>query len=257
MKVGIALSGGGARGIVHIGALQALKENEIIPDLLAGTSAGSLAGAFYASGASTEKMMDFVKDNSLLKLFSFSWAKGGITDLSNLRKKLTQYLDVSTFEELAIPLTVAISNLNTGKVEYVSEGPLLDVITASCSIPVIFKPLKINGSQYVDGGLLANAPVKPLIRKSDFIIGINLVPRVDVPDEELSSILQVAQRCFDLAALNNIKPQLELCDMVIEPKNLKHYDRFNVNQMDELYLMGYDETMKMMPDIKHKMYLKS
>ena len=104
---------------------------------------------------------------------------------------------------------------------------------------------------------MANTPVQPLIRKCDFIIAVNLVPRVEVEPNELNSIFDIAQRCFDLAALNNINPHLKKSDIIIEPKLLQNYGRFNVKEIDDLYQLGYQETMKMMPDIKHKMYLKS
>lgn len=257
IKIGIALSGGGVRGIVHIGVLAALHEHDIYPDIVSGASAGSLAGVYYCSGKTIEEMMRFVTQNSFFKMFSFGFRRGGISSMRRLKRKLKKYIDARTFEELELPLSVAISNLNTGKVEYIDSGELLDVIVASCSVPILFKPVKIGDYKFVDGGLLANAPVQPLLGKANFTIAVNLIPRVEVSNKDLNSLLGVAMRCFDLSALNNINPHLKKCDIIIEPKLLYRYSRFSVKNVEELFNLGYDEAINMMDDIKHKIYLKT
>ncbi len=253
LKIGLALSGGGARGAVHIGVIKALREEGVEPDIIAGTSAGSIAGALLASGCSLDEMLSFVKASSLRNILSFKLPNKGLTDLSYLAKKIKQFIPHNDFDQLNIPLIVAISNLNTGKIEYHRSGPIDTIVQASCAVPVIFKPVAYKGNLYVDGGLIANCPVEPLIPFSDFIIAVNLVPRVEVPSSELKGIINVAQRCFDLSALNNIKPQVFKSNVVIEPRRLHNYSRFSLNKMDEMFEIGYQAAREKMSFIKRRL----
>ncbi len=253
LRVGLVLSGGAARGIAHLGVFKALEENRIPVHAISGTSAGAIAGAFYAAGISIQKMIEFVDDSSLFNLFSLKLPNKGLTDLSYLRRKIKQYIPHNSFEKLNLPLTVALSNLNTGEINYFDSGELDEVIAASCAIPLLFRPIHIQGQTYVDGGLLANAPVQPLVGSCDFIITINLVPQVELEHHELSSIFHIAQRCFDLAALNNIKPQLRQSHVIIEPPQLKKISRFSLNRSREIFELGYEETQAKIDFIRSRM----
>lgn len=253
IKIGLVLSGGAARGIAHLGVFKALNENKIPIHAISGTSAGAIAGAFYASGLSVQQMLEFVEDSSIFNIVSLKLPNRGLTDLTYLRKKIKQYIPHNSFDKLILPLTVALSNLNTGEVDYLNSGELDEVVAASCAIPLLFRPVNIQGQTYVDGGLLANAPVQPLVGACDFIITINLVPQVEAEHHELSSIFNIAQRCFDLAALNNIKPQLRQSHVVIEPPQLKNISRFSLNRSKEIFELGYQETQAKIDFIRSRM----
>ncbi len=257
MKIGIALSGGGTRGMVHVGALKALEEEGIRPDVISGTSAGSIIGAMYAHGYSPEEIIEISSEKSLLQMLSFRLPSKGFVKHSALKKSLEKYIPEDSFEALEKPLFIAISNLHTGLVEIRNSGKLHDVIIASSSVPIIFEPIEIDGDLYVDGGLMKNLPASILRNHADIVIGVNLVPQLRVPHEELDGMIGVAVRCFNLSALNNIMPELRSCDVVIEPKEIHSYSRYNFKQMKEMYQIGYDETMKMMPDIKSVLASKS
>ncbi|MEZ4898904.1 MAG: patatin-like phospholipase family protein [Saprospiraceae bacterium] len=244
-RLGLALSGGGARGILHIGVFKALKELGIAPDYISGTSAGSIAGTLLAYGYTPDEMMAFIEETSLYSLFSLKMPSLGLTDLANLRKKLKQYIPHNEIANLDIPTFVAVSNLNKGQVEYRTEGPLDLIVAASCTIPLLFKPIQMEGSMYVDGGLLANAPVLPLRDRCDMIITVNLVPQVAIDTQDMNGMINLLHRCFDLAALNNIKPQLQHSDIVIEPRELHEYSRFNLKKAKDLYELGYEATLRM------------
>ena len=142
-KLGLVLSGGGARGFAHAGALQALEEVGLKPDIIAGVSAGSVVTAMYASGMAPEEIVKVFAD-----------AKFG------------------DFAELGVPRDGATDLDNNKPVDF-TEGPLFDCVAASCSIPIIFKPVRINGITYVDGGVLANLPAWALRDKCKYLIGIN------------------------------------------------------------------------------------
>lgn len=249
LRIGLCLSGGGAKGIAHIGVLKALREVGIYPDVVSGTSAGSVVGALYAAGKSPEEMMDFVKDSSLFKIFRVVLPGDGFTKLTYLREKLAHAIPQDSFESLKRPLHVAITNLNTGDIEIRSEGRLYDVVMASSSIPLVFSPVEINGQLYVDGGLLSNFPVEPLLKCSDVIIGVNLMPQEPVEDKAVQNIIGVATRCFSLSVWSNTKPLLASCDVVIEPPGIEQYNIFQFNKYKELMELGYEAALDRIPEI--------
>ena len=249
-KIGIALSGGGTRGVVHIGVLQALEENGIFPSIIAGTSAGSIVGAMYAHGYTPAEILSIASERSLIWMFSLRIPNRGFVRHTFLRKMLNRYIPENNFEELKKPLFVAIANLNTGKAEIVSSGPLHDVIVASASIPVLYEPVKIGEYLYADGGLLMNLPVSPIREIANYIIAVNLIPRKLLTYEEVNTISGVAARTFNLAAINTIEPELKFCDLIIEPEAIYQYSRFNFTKIRQMYEIGYEEAMKMMPQIK-------
>ena len=249
-KIGISLSGGGARGIAHIGVLKALEENGIYPEVIAGASAGAIVGAFYANGMSPEDILKVVSKSSLFKMFSFGLPNGGLTKLTYLKRLLKQHIQVDRFEDLEKQLFVAISNLNTGQTNVVGSGPLYDVIVASASIPLVFQPVEINGQTYVDGGLLNNMPVKAAKKVSDKLIGVNVMPDIEVSSKSIHSTIAVATRCFQLSVISNTRPNLKYCDIVIEPQKVHPYNIFQFNKHEEIYQIGYHATMEKMEDIK-------
>ena len=252
-KIGIALSGGGTRGMVHVGVLQALEEHGIIPEVVSGTSAGSIVGAFYAHGYSPAEIRNIAGSQSLTRLLSLRIPSTGFIRHTLLRKVMEKHLPVNSFEKCAKDFHVAVSNLNTGKVEVYNEGPLFDYVIASSSVPILFEPLEIDGSKYVDGGVLMNLPASPIADKCDLLIGVNLVPLLEVPGDQIKSVISVGTRCFDLAAINNIKPELQYCDVVISPDDINDFSRFNVRQMNAMYEIGYQEGMEAIEEIKSLM----
>ncbi len=252
-KIGLALSGGGARGIAHIGVIKALNEAGIQVDVVSGTSAGSVVGVLYAAGHSPESMMDFVKDSSIWKIFKPGLPTDGLITLGYLEERLNQFLDIDTFEALKIPLHVSVTNLNKGRAEIISEGPLFDPILCSCAIPMVFKPIKMNGSLYADGGLLNNLPAASLKDKVDFIIGVNVMPHVEVSPKSLNNVFGILSRSFDLSIQANAEPSKATCDVVIEPEALHDYHIFQFGKHKEIADLGYKATKTMLKNIKEKL----
>lgn len=249
-RIGIALSGGGARGIAHIGVLQALEDNGCAPEVLSGASAGAITGALYASGRKPAEIMDFVKRASLFKLFKVGLPYSGLTKLTYLRDTLAEYISEDSFEALQKRLFVAIVNLNTGKCEIRSQGRLFDVVTASSSIPLVFQPVEMDGQLFVDGGLLDNMPVEPLKPLVDVTIAVNVMPQVEVPNKAIQNVFGIAQRCFDLGILANTIPNIQRCDLLIEPKEVHRFNIFQLNHYEPLFDIGYKAAMEKMEELR-------
>ena len=245
-RIGLALSGGGARGIAHIGVLQALEDQGIFPEVISGASAGAIVGALYAAGKRPGEIMEFVRKASFFKMFKVAIPFSGLTKLTYLRDKLAEIIPEDRFESLEKQLFVAIANLNTGECEMRSSGPLFDVVTASSSIPLLFQPVEIDGQLYVDGGLLDNMPVGPLKEICDITIAVNVMPHVEVSGKAVQNVLGIAQRCFDLSVLANSRPSMELCDLLIEPKEVHRFNIFQLNRYEPLFDIGYKAAMERM-----------
>lgn len=252
IKIGLALSGGGARGAAHIGVIRALLEHDIVPNVISGTSAGSVAGALYAAGLTPDQMLEFVAQSSVYKLIKVGIPRMGLTNLTYLHQKLVESIKRDSFEALRYPLYVAITNLNTGQVEIRSSGALFDVIVASCSLPFVFKPVLLDEQLYVDGGVMSNLPVRPIRRKADIVIGVNLIPCCAMEDREMTTVVGIMQRCFDLSVISNTIPEADLCDIVLEPLELRNYHIFQLNKYQEMHDLGYQHTLARIPEIKNQ-----
>lgn len=233
---GIALSGGGARGIAHIGVLKALEEAKIYPEIVSGASAGSLIGLMYAAGIRPDQMMEIVRETSVFDLIAPSLTGLGLSDLSKLQKLLQPYVPTESFEGLKRPFYVSVTNFNLGTNEIISSGPLWEVILASCSIPILFKAREINGFMYVDGGVLNNLPTDPLRPQCHCLIGVNVMPVH--PDMDIKGLSALTYRTLELVLWNNVAPRLKQCDVVIAPA-CEDYGLFDIQKAEELYELGY------------------
>lgn len=242
-KYGIAMGGGGARGFVHLGVYKALQENGIQPEIIAGTSAGSIAGSCLASGLKPEEVFEMFKDLGIYKISRIHFPIDGLMAMDGLHKML-ESLPFKNIEDLPIPFYATISNLNSGRVEYRNFGPLADIVTASSSIPIIFSPVEIDGIQYSDGGVFDNLPVKPIRDKCEYTIAVNILP---VPaKKEVHNLLQVARRVFDLSVHGASALLGKDCDLLIEPEGLDKFDILTNKKADKLYEIGYQHTMKIL-----------
>ena len=175
-KTGLVLSGGGTRGFAHLGVIAALLEKGIKPDVISGTSAGAIAGAFIASGKTPKEIRDLLKKGSFFKYTKLQIPKDGLMKLDGLKELFQKEIKAKKLEDLDIPLYVTVSNLNTGDVEYHNTGTLDEMVLASASIPILFSPVNIDGNRYVDGGLLDNIPIEPIKSDCEQIIVSNISP---------------------------------------------------------------------------------
>ena len=157
-RVGLALSGGGARGFAHVGVLMAMEELGIVPDVIAGVSAGSIVAVLYASGMKAADIAKAFGEMSMGDLTEIAIPKNGFFKLTGLKDFLKKRIPVARIEELPMRAIVCATDFDNCRPVAFEEGPIGDCVAASCSIPIVFQPVKINGTTYVDGGVMRNLP---------------------------------------------------------------------------------------------------
>jgi NTE family protein len=238
-KTGLILSGGGARGFAHAGILKALNEAGIFPDVISGVSAGAIVGALYADGHTPDQIYEiFSSEKSFFKYVKPKLPSSGIFKTVGLKENLADNLNVETFEELKLPLYVAATNIHTGKINYFNSGRILDKVLASASIPVLFEPVEIDGDLYVDGGVLDNFPVTPIVKECRELIGISLNPIL--PEDNFNHLIKIAERTFRLSVSSNISPKIGLCDRIFEPEALGSFGLLDTSKGSDIFKMGYE-----------------
>ncbi len=243
-KTGLVLSGGGTRGFAHLGVIDALLEKGIKPDVISGTSAGAIAGAFIAAGKTPKEIIDLLKKGSFFKYTKIQLPKDGLLKLDGLKELLKREITVKNIEDLEIPLFVTISNLNTGEIEYRNKGKLEELILASSSIPILFAPVNILENRYVDGGLLDNIPIEPIRNDCEQIIVSNISPIK--PKKEIKNLIDITIRTFYMSVNANMKKVKQSSNIYIEPEGIESYEILSLSHANELYEIGYNSTKKML-----------
>lgn len=242
-KIGLVLSGGGVRAIAHIGFIQVLLENNIIPSKVAGTSAGALVSALYAAGYTPKEMLSFFEETPLLKLSLYALNKPGIMDSDKYALFFEKFFSNNSFESLKYPLTVTATNLIEGKLDFFNSGELIKPLIASSALPPIFSPIEINGNLYSDGGILNNFPVEPLA-DCDIIIGSFVNPITTIDKSEINSSLKLLYRVYHIGldAINLKK--FDQCNYVFTPLELNKIGVLDGNAIKKAYDLGYKLAKK-------------
>jgi NTE family protein len=242
MKIGIALSGGGSRGLAHLGALKALSELGIKPSMIAGTSAGSLVGAFTAAGYSPDFIFETIQSLGILNSIKIAFNRFGLFKMDKIEDILLKFIPHNSFEKLKTSLTVCATDIAKGEAVYFSKGELIKPVLASCSIPGIFEPIKFQNRVLVDGGVTNNLPIERLEGICDFIIGVNVTP---VSNEmPINSAKDILTKSLYLAIRNNSGEKLKRCDIAIEPTEIYNYNALSLAKSKEIYQLGYENTMR-------------
>jgi len=226
--IGVALGGGFARGIAHVGVLKVLEEENIPICCIAGTSVGALIGAAYCSGISAAELEDLAVRVRFKHFARWTLSRFGIADNQRMIGFLNSILRVKTFEELRIPLAVTATDFSTGQGVVFQSGPLVDPVRASCAYPGMFLPVKIGERLLVDGMLAYAVPTWPLREMgAERVMAVHLKgnwTRTNGPRH----LLDVIGQCFDIAQEMNCSLWKPAADLVVEPDvNGYKYDAFD------------------------------
>lgn len=247
-KLGLVLSGGGARGFAHLGVLQALNEKGLHPQIIAGTSAGAFAGVLYADGHSPLEIVSFFKKKAFKEFAEFSIPQGGFFKSTGFQSFLKKHLRAKHYEDLGIHLRVVATDIEYGQSRIFSSGSLIPSVIASCSVPIIFRPVEIEKHYYVDGGLFKNFPVSVIRKECTKIIGVNVTPLIQAAYK--SSMKYIIERSFHYMSVSNTLLDRKLCDYLIESSDLSHYSMFDLDHVEEIYQIGYNFAMEFLEENK-------
>ncbi|NNL03211.1 MAG: patatin-like phospholipase family protein [Eudoraea sp.] len=257
MKTGLVLSGGGVRGIAHIGAIKALEEHGIIPDIIAGTSAGAIVGALYAGGNTPEEILHFFKSVNPFSISNYAVNKPGFVNSEKLYPHFKAVLPQDTFEALKIPLVVTATNILEGTLQVFRKGALIRAVIASAAFPGIFTPVRIGDDHYVDGGTLNNFPADLIQQECNSLIGVHVNPFEKVALKDLKYFYNVVERSFQIRSAMESMTKFSMCDLVICPEDLGNFSTFSMREMDKIYLLGYTATNKALATSKGKALMKA
>lgn len=244
--VGAVLSGGAARGFVHLGVLKALAERSLAPGIISGVSAGAIVGSFYCDGFEPEETCEIFRKERIFEFIKLRFKRYGIFSIEGLRDVLKKNLRSKRIEDLQKPLIVVTTNLDKGVTTYFTEGELLDRVLASASLPVLFHPTIIEGNNYVDGGVTNNFPLEPIEGLCKTLVGVHANP--PAPYDPKKGLLHLATNTFHLAVKSDTETKRNRLNYFIEPNTLKKYGYFDVRHGKEMFDIGYREAMKVLTD---------
>ena len=255
-KLGLALGSGGARGVAHIGFLQALDDNGIKPQFISGCSMGSVVGSCYALGMRPKDMMDAVRNlkaRDLLDLNIAAIRQGTLLKSKKLLAVLKRFLGHTTFEELKIPFSCVGADVITGKKVVFDKGEVAPAVQASSSIPLVFQPIEQGDEIICDGGVVCRVPVDEVRN-----LGAEVVVSVDVlgplrPEVKLNGMLRYLLRIIDIYdnEITNRNKKEHPSDLYISP-DLGDISQYKIDRanFEVCYKKGYECAMSVMDEIK-------
>jgi len=242
-SIGLALSGGGSKGLAHAGALKFLEEKNIRPTRIAGTSAGSIVGAMYAWGKTPDEILDFFKSIYFFHWRHFTFRKAGFIDSGSFRDYFYAIFKDAVIGELNITTQITATDMVRGRLKiFDSDTKIIDALLASSAFPGVLSPFEIRGELYSDGGILNHFPTDILQGQCETIIGVYVSPIQKIEAKDLNSIRAVTARAFDILSANTNLQKFNICDWVIEPKELSLYSTFEMNKlkMEAIFNIGYE-----------------
>jgi NTE family protein len=248
-RLGLVLSGGGSRGLAHAGVLRALTEEGIEPECIAGSSSGALIGALYAAGYDCEKTLAFFDDTNPFRFSRLALRKPGFFDSEKILHDLERWFPEDSFEALEGRLFVAVTDLIAGRLEIFSSGPLIWPLLASATVPMVFTPRPQSGRLFVDGGVLDNFPIEPLVGECEVILGVYASPLREVAISEFGTSLAVTQRALEIGRYDASRRKFALAGLVLCPPALTRYGTFDIRRHREIATIGYDFARENMAGI--------
>ncbi len=265
-KIGLALSGGAARGLAHVGVIDVLHKEGIHIDMIVGTSAGAIMGAIYAWNQDTDKMKEYALDTRWKKLAPMidpSFPRTGFIKGRKIKNLLSTFIGGNIkFSDLKIPFACVATDIDTGEEVVIDSGSVPEALRASISIPGIFTLVKHEGRYLVDGGLTTPVPVE-LVRQmgADFVIAVNVNPDVvdrmsntslrRVEARKEPNIFQVMMQSIYITTYSLARNSLENADIVIEP-SVAHIGAGDFQKARELIDLGTQAAKSAIPEIKEK-----
>jgi NTE family protein len=250
LRIGLALGGGAAKGFAHIGVIKMLEANGIRPDVVAGTSAGSVVGALYASGMDPFQLQEtaFSLDETRfrdVRLFS-----GGVVQGQKLQDYVNQLVANRPLDQMKIPFAAVSTQLETGQRTVFVRGNTGQAVRASSSIPGVFEPVEINGKHYVDGGVVSPVPVDAARQLgADVVIAVDISTKASGTNPQ--GMINIVGQSISIMGQKLGEQELARADIVIRPK-VSQIGAADFEQKNQAILEGERATLAAMPTIKAK-----
>jgi NTE family protein len=260
-KIGLALGGGAARGLAHIGVLEVLEKEGIPIDMIAGTSAGAAIGALYAQGKHAHQIKDLVLKIGrmrFLSLVDLALPRSGFIEGTKIKNLLKSVIGDIKFSDLKIPLACVATDIRSGEEVIISQGSVLEGVRASISVPVIFSAVKWQDRYLVDGGLVNPVPVRTVREMgADFVIAVNVIPATGDRTQRAKKLkhpgmFQVMLQSIYITTSSMARANLEGADIVIEPQ-LTHIGYGDFHHTRDCILQGELAAQDLIPQIKKQL----
>jgi NTE family protein len=243
-SIGLVLSGGGVRGMAHIGVIKAMQEFGIEATVVAGSSVGALVGALYSADKPIEDMLHFFKDTPLFKYNYFAVAKPGLINTERFISAFQQYFPEDSFEALKKDLHVVATNLEQGEEVFINKGELIRPLLASAALPPVFSPIEYNGALHADGGIMNNFPSEPILSRVEYVIGSNVSLVSKLEKKHLNNSFQLTGRVTGLMIYAINREKINNCNLIIEPQELEHIGILDRRGIEKAYAIGYETAVR-------------
>lgn len=230
-----------------MGVIQALLEHDIKPDIISGVSAGALAGVFYADGNEPYRVLDYFSGHKFQDLTKLVIPKVGLFALGEFIDFLKSNLKAQKLEDLKLPLIITATDLDHGRSMHFHKGNIAERVAASCCMPVLFTPVKIGNTHYVDGGLLMNLPVSTIRNECEKVVAVNVSPLM--AEKYKMNIVSIAMRSYHFMFRANTFPERDNCDLLIEPYNLEGYSNTELEKAEEIFEQGYNTASEVLDQL--------
>jgi NTE family protein len=254
-RIGLALGGGAARGFAHIGVIQVLEENGIRPDLVAGTSAGSLVAALYASGRSGAELAKLAESMDETAFADWAFPGRGLIRGEALQRYVKEQTGGRRIEQMRIPLGIVATDLDSGQGILFRLGDPGIAVRASSAVPAVFQPVRIGSREYVDGGLVAPVPVRYAREMgAEFVIAVDIsaVPDGNATGDAMRMLLQT----FAIMGRSLNAVELHDADVVLSPK-LPHVGGADFSARKRSIQAGRDAALAQLAVIKERIAAKT
>lgn len=252
LRVGLALGGGSARGFAHIGVLKSLDQAGIRPEVVVGTSAGALVGAFYAAGMTPWQIEEAALRTREVDMADFaSTNRRGMLVGDSLARFVNDSLKGARIEDMRIRYAAVATDLRSGELALLRSGPVADAVRASCSIPGVFVPREMAGRELVDGGLVSPLPVRSTRQLGcDFVIAVDVGTRPH--RESLPGMYEVILQSFEIMGRALAEQEAQGAELVLRP-DTSRYASSDFNARREMIQLGYEAAQRALPELQRRL----
>ncbi len=248
--LGLALSGGAARGLAHIAVLEEFQREGIPIAAVAGTSAGSIVGALYAAGMPLPEIRDILLSAKWKNVLKFTIPRQGLISSEGIYRFMEEILPVSRFSSLPLPFAAIATDLRTAEKVVLTSGSVARAVQASCSLPIIFTPTEINKKMLIDGGVASQIPVRAVreVLGATKVVAVNVNYRA-LERDDLDNLLKIAMHLSGMWASRNAREEEKLADVIINV-NAKGIALYDLSKSRELLRRGRKATVDKLMEIK-------